>query len=101
MAAGVIPDDARNLSNRTLGFRAARMLANQRQMPYGAKYINPQLGGPLPSLAAAILISLCFLCDISARLICCIASVIAKPSFNCLSCASVASSEYKPFFFLH
>jgi hypothetical protein len=34
----------------------ARTLANQRQMPYGAKYINPQLGGPPPSLAAAILI---------------------------------------------
>jgi hypothetical protein len=63
MAAGVIPDDARNLSNRTLGFRAARMLANQRQMPYGAKYINPQLGRPTPSLAAGILLFALFLCE--------------------------------------
>ena len=34
--------------------------------------------------------SLCFFAGSSTRLICWIASVIAKPSFNCLSCASVA-----------
>ena len=46
------PDWRNHMSQRSV----ARTLANQRQMPYGAKYINPQLGGPPPSLAAAILI---------------------------------------------
>src|SRR6266481_1212170 len=36
------------------------------------------------------LVSFCFFASNSARLISCIASVIAEPSFNCLNCAGVA-----------